>query len=1013
MRHFFALLILFAGASSSWAIRPLEEQRRDAARFSALSTSRPVSRKHWYSAQSAVFTAAVDPERGAREFLRKNLGLDPENLVLEKTHSRQGMRHFLFSQVLQGIPVEFSRIKVHLDSSGRVLGFQSNAVQRPGVSARPSLDQSRAWEAVERDLGRGLSRSPGRLVFFPEQPQGALHLAWKLKVHSRDFVESWTYYVDAHDGSLLFRYSPIRFACQSSGTVTGPFYPVSPLTSLSTAPFANQTVWVKDASTFTVTDAGGSFCSQTAGKIFTSLRGPFVSVANHKVANAHYDNGGGQWFVVATPLSSPSPYPNDSRQIQTLTAPSSAVKVRTHFSFFDVGSISSFGSGDFDRVMILDVAGSTVAAYVGSFLSPFVSADVAGNTINIQLVSNESGQGNGYQIDVSSFLALTNSPDVPDNLTSTFTWSSSNSLDGTLDEMNVFHHLNSMHDYFSQTIGSPNKAMIDLPIVASVHVGEQMNNAFFDPEFKSLSFGDGSFSRPFSLDATVVRHEYVHFVQEQVYPLFNFGQSGALSEALADYFSASSLDVSLIAQYSLGSEGAGTRELDAGNTPVFPNGWTGEVHDDSLYLSRALWKVRTRLGQSAADRLTFDAMFFFPDSFEDFLEAMILADQAAFAGANAAALREEFSKHGIATTLASGQDSFEFNDGPEVATDVSTRTSLSATINPSADIDAYTFAMAPGRLSVSMALPAHPSVAQSFFAYALTLLDSSRRPLASAGPVISNGIGGFCQAGIDCRTTDSSVTLTYDNSSSGQFYLLVTGAFTGDEGPSVTSSTIPYRLSFSYEPAGVFSSRIVQASFDNDLISFSVGVSSFAVQEYVFDHAGLRDHSLNVLALTDTSLPGALLAFVSSSTILGGGIQGELRLQSGFDARHPSAGTVFVEIFGKDRLERVHSLGLSQPLNLSPSKAELKAFNNVFNPLKGEKATIRYETQSAGHVSLKLYTLNGTLVKVLVDEAKPAGKGSVDWEGVNLGGRTVASGIYLIHLKAPGISKTQKVVVVK
>lgn len=1009
------MLVLFAGALPSWAFRPLEEQRRDAVRFSALSLSRPASRKHWYSARSAVFTGRIDPEQGAREFLRKNLGLHAENLVLEKAHSHQGIRHLLFSQAYEGIPVEFSRIKVHLDSSGRVLGFQSNAVYRPGISLRPSLDQNRAWQTVERDLGRILSKGPGELALFPEQPQGNLRLAWKLKINSRDFVESWIYYIDAHDGELLFRYSPIRFACESSGTVRGPFYPVSPLTSLSTAPFANQTVWVKDAGTFSVTDAGGNFCSQTAGKIFTSLRGPYVSVSNHKFSNAHYDNGGGQWFGFASPLSSPSPYLNNSRQIQSIAAPSSAVKVRSHFSFFDVGSISSSGSGDFDEVLILDVSGSTVAAYVGAFLSPFFSADVAGSTIKFQLVSDESGQGNGYQIDASSFLALTNSPDVADNATSTFTWSASHSLDGTLDEMNVFYHINGMRDYFSQTIGSPNKAMIDFPVVASVHVGEQMNQAFFDPNFKNLAFGDGSFSKPFSLDATVVRHEYTHFAQEQIYPLFNFGQSGAISEALADYFAASSLNESRIGQYSLSPFG-GERNLDDGGgtpTPVFPGNWVGEVHGDSLYLSRALWKVRTSLGQSTADRLTFDALFFFPDSFEDFLEAMILADQAAFAGANETAIRSEFSKHGITTTLAAGQDVFEFNDGPETAADISTRTSLSATVNPAADIDAYAFAMAPGRLTVSMALPAHPSVAQSYFAYALTLLDSSRRPLASAGPVISNGIAGFCQGGIDCRTTDSSVVLTYDNPSSGQFYLLVTGAFTEDEGPSVTSSAVPYSLSFSYEPSGVFSGQIVQASFDNDLISFSVGVSSFAVQEYVFDHAQLRDQSLSVLALTDSSLSSPLLAFVSSSTVLGGGIQGRLRLQPGFDSRYPSVGTVFVEIFGKDRLGRVHSLGLSQGLNLTSAKSELKAFNNVFNPLKGEKATIRYETQSAGHVSLKLYTLNGTLVKVLVDEDKPAGKGSVLWEGVNLGGRTVASGIYLIHLKAPGISQTKKVVVVK
>jgi hypothetical protein len=37
----------------------------------------------------------------------------------------------------------------------------------------------------------------------------------------------------------------------------------------------------------------------------------------------------------------------------------------------------------------------------------------------------------------------------------------------------------------------------------------------------------------------------------------------------------------------------------------------------------------------------------------------------------------------------------------------------------------------------------------------------------------------------------------------------------------------------------------------------------------------------------------------------------------------------------------------------------------------------------------------------------------VDWFGRNLSGNRVASGVYLLHMVAPGISKTQKIVVVK
>ena len=53
------------------------------------------------------------------------------------------------------------------------------------------------------------------------------------------------------------------------------------------------------------------------------------------------------------------------------------------------------------------------------------------------------------------------------------------------------------------------------------------------------------------------------------------------------------------------------------------------------------------------------------------------------------------------------------------------------------------------------------------------------------------------------------------------------------------------------------------------------------------------------------------------------------------------------------------------------------------------------------------------LVQTLVDGDYPGGKGSVDWDARNFAGNVVASGLYLIHLEGPGISTTQKAIVVK
>lgn len=87
--------------------------------------------------------------------------------------------------------------------------------------------------------------------------------------------------------------------------------------------------------------------------------------------------------------------------------------------------------------------------------------------------------------------------------------------------------------------------------------------------------------------------------------------------------------------------------------------------------------------------------------------------------------------------------------------------------------------------------------------------------------------------------------------------------------------------------------------------------------------------------------------------------------------------------------------------------------NNLFNPAKGEHATIVYKLEQRGHVIIKLYDLLGELIIVLVDEEKDAGSYSIDWFGKNENGSRVASGTYLLYFKAGKYKKIEKVIVIK
>jgi len=982
---------------------------------------------------------------------REALGIDPGELRLELARTDGGYTHLLFVQVHAGLPVEFSRIKVHVDADGNILSLQ-NGFRRVGpLDSAPTIPESAAAAAAAADLGiGGPTPRGGRLVFYPRRDTGELALAWKFRLEGAG--GRWFYYVDARDGRILFRYDDLRHqVCMASGTVSGEVYEYDPVTWPSptkvTRPIAHQRVYVGNAATSALTDSAGFFCSATPGKVFSQLQGPYASVANYTVPAAHYDNGAGVWATQGTPVGSAHPYADNSITTATINASAGVcpggrdpVKVLPVFSAFQVGVLTPEGDiSDDDQVEVVDpVSGNAVAAYVGS-KGAFRGTAVPGRSLQIRLRTNEAGTQYGYDVGISSYLCLVNAPTVSENTTSTYTWTNLQTYDGTRDEINIFYHINKAHDYFMAGPNSSTSTWISKPIVAMARVGPNLANAFYDPLQQSLYFGD--VANGFATDGSVIRHEYVHFVVDQIYPVLNFGQNGAISEALSDYFPASDLAYSAIGKYTsgaFGGEGA-LRELDytkpGGSLRVFPTHWAGEVHDDSLILSQALWEIRQPLigslgatnGRKCSDRLVFRSLFFYPDSFRDFLEAMLQTSYhastlaPACGGDNVAngPITAQFSAHGIVESPArDGGDSYEPNDGVQSATDVSTATLLHGRIYPAADLDYYAIAAAPGPMSLTLSLPASPSQPGSYYAYGMTLLDSRFNLLAEALPSIDINptLSGNCPNDPlnPCLTTSSQVRLTYSAPAAGQYYVMVAAAPADYASNDVTNSTLFYSLSADYSRTGPVDSSVVAASFDNDLVGFRVKVASFVQsQNYGFSYARFRDHALNVVPQTETNGAGVpYLAFVSSSGSMGT-ITGTLRLVPGFSDRFPAVGSVHLEVFGVNPLGHSQSLGLSPELHLTAQRASFTAWNNVFNPARGEKATLKYESTDAGHVRLRLFTMAGSLVRTLIDEDRPAGKGSVDWDGSNLSGIRVASGIYLLHLEAPGITKIQKVVVVK
>ena len=92
---------------------------------------------------------------------------------------------------------------------------------------------------------------------------------------------------------------------------------------------------------------------------------------------------------------------------------------------------------------------------------------------------------------------------------------------------------------------------------------------------------------------------------------------------------------------------------------------------------------------------------------------------------------------------------------------------------------------------------------------------------------------------------------------------------------------------------------------------------------------------------------------------------------------------------------------------------EAKMYNNIFNPAKGEQTRVDYTIDDEGQVLIKIYNIVGELVRTLTDEDRPAGSYTDNWNGKNDDGETVASGVYLVQIEAPGIKTIKKAAVIK
>jgi hypothetical protein len=83
---------------------------------------------------------------------------------------------------------------------------------------------------------------------------------------------------------------------------------------------------------------------------------------------------------------------------------------------------------------------------------------------------------------------------------------------------------------------------------------------------------------------------------------------------------------------------------------------------------------------------------------------------------------------------------------------------------------------------------------------------------------------------------------------------------------------------------------------------------------------------------------------------------------------------------------------------------------NPFNP----RTRIDFEVPRAAKVRLDVFEVSGRLVTTLLDSPRPAGPGSVEWDGKDARGNPAGSGVYLYRLGFEGSRQlSRKMVLMK
>jgi hypothetical protein len=119
------------------------------------------------------------------------------------------------------------------------------------------------------------------------------------------------------------------------------------------------------------------------------------------------------------------------------------------------------------------------------------------------------------------------------------------------------------------------------------------------------------------------------------------------------------------------------------------------------------------------------------------------------------------------------------------------------------------------------------------------------------------------------------------------------------------------------------------------------------------------------------------------------------------------------EKFGVEAIIRIDFLmtfsGVKDPSDAAGLLRAVHLFPNQPNPFS-PTTRIAFDLPQAGPMDLMIYSVNGRLIRRLVNDTREAGRHSASWDGRDDAGKRVGSGIYFYQLVAPGVEESRRMI---